>query len=415
MTKDAVAARGLVTSLLYADGMPPGLVMALHQAWARTYVVRTKSADVSVGTELDRPIHVAFVSGVFANSVVFDFVLGILKHLDRRQFTLHLFSTRGRDDGDAITDWLETRKSLSWHDISNVPAETAAAAIAAAKTDIAIYLDGLTSTGRPDIAALRPAPVQINYLGYPCTWGLPGYRISDVVADPPGSSDAARYSEQLLRLPESFLLWSPRSPPRVLPPPSVKNGFVTFGSYNNPRKITATRLASWKRILDRVPDSRLVFKHATTGESAAAPILAQMCARTGIDLRRVSVLRSSNTSAAQHESYGEIDIALDTGPYGGTTTTVEAAYAGVPTVTVAGEWHAERVGASINASLQTANLTAASLNDYEDIAVNLAGDRDRLAALRNSLPTRLLTSPLGNPEQFLPAFEHLLHDVHRKS
>ena len=120
-------------------------------------------------------------------------------------------------------------------------------------------------------------------------------------------------------------------------------------------------------------------------------ILVQMCAGTGIDLRRVGVLRSSDTSAAQHESYGEIDIALDTGPYGGTTTTVEAAYAGVPTVTVAGEWHAERVGASINASLQTTNLTAASLNDYEDIAV----------AIRRPA--------------FWAAFERLLHDVHRES
>ncbi|HTZ76332.1 MAG TPA: hypothetical protein VMC10_00415, partial [Stellaceae bacterium] len=194
--------------------------------------------------------------------------------------------------------------------------------------------------------APKPAPVTATWLGYPATTGLPtvDYRITDAVADPPGEADRL-HTETLVRLPDGFLCYRPEGEaPPVAPLPALTRGVVTFGSFNNPAKLTPETIGVWSRILAAVPASRMLLKGTQFADPATAERIRGLFAGGGIGAERLEI-RPRATAPAEHLGmYGEVDVALDPFPYNGTTTTCEALWMGVPAVTLRGDRHAARVG-----------------------------------------------------------------------
>jgi predicted O-linked N-acetylglucosamine transferase (SPINDLY family) len=231
------------------------------------------------------------------------------------------------------------------------------------------------------------------------------YRLSDAIADPPGPADS-RSGERLVRLPDGFLCYTaPESAPDVAPPPATERGFVTFGSFNNLVKVNAGVLDLWAAILERVPDSRLVLKHRWLNLADMRARVHDLFERRGVARDRIELAGKLASTADHLAAYGGVDIALDTFPYNGATTTCESLWMGVPVVTLAGDRHAARVGASMLTRVGLRDLVAASPQAYVEAAVRLAADPPALARLRANLRNRIASSPLCDGARFTRQLE----------
>jgi predicted O-linked N-acetylglucosamine transferase (SPINDLY family) len=252
--------------------------------------------------------------------------------------------------------------------------------------------------------------VQIGYLGYPNTTGLAAidYRITDHLADPDGFDE--HYRETLVRLPRCFLAYAtPRHAPEIGPPPVQRNGFVTFGSFNNLAKINRRVIATWAEILRLVPGARLMLKSAGTADPATRAGLEDAFAAAGIGPERLGILAPAAAPGDHLALYDEIDIALDPFPYHGTTTTCEALWMGVPVITLTGDRHAGRVGASLLATIGFAAGITATPEDYVLTARVLAGQPELLATCRRNLRADMARSPLCDH----PAHARALEEAYR--
>ncbi|VAX38827.1 TPR domain protein, putative component of TonB system, partial [hydrothermal vent metagenome] len=245
------------------------------------------------------------------------------------------------------------------------------------------------------------APVQITMLGYPATTGNPAIdaRFVDGRSDPEGTE--AWCTEQLLRLdPCAWCFSEPDHAPAVGPLPARERGCLSFGSFNNLAKTTPEVLDVWARLLARVPGSRLVLKNgAFTDEPTRARITGELVAQ-GIEADRLEMLAPTDDTASHMAAYAQVDIALDTFPYAGTTTTCEALWMGTPVVTLAGRLHAGRVGVSLLSAVGMEDCIASDTDRYIEIAAALAGDTEKLAARRASLRARMKVSPLMDRKAF---------------
>jgi predicted O-linked N-acetylglucosamine transferase (SPINDLY family) len=272
-----------------------------------------------------------------------------------------------------------------------------AQAIRADAPDILIDLAGHTGLdNRLPLFARRLAPVQVTYLGYPNTTGVPAmdYRFTDAIADPVGEADALA-TEKLVRFaPTAWCYAPPPEAPPVTPLPCLKAGYVTFGSFNDLSKITDRALALWSRILQGVPNSRLRLKGRGLGEGAVRTHVNERLTRAGIAAKRVDLLERTADTQQHLALYGEIDVALDTFPYHGTTTTCEALWMGVPVVSQAGNRHVSRVGASLLTAVGHPEWSAANADEYVRIVNDLAGNVEKLAVTRVRLRDEVAASSL---------------------
>jgi predicted O-linked N-acetylglucosamine transferase (SPINDLY family) len=260
--------------------------------------------------------------------------------------------------------------------------------------DLSLHSNG----NRLLVFARKPAPVQVSYLGYASTTGVSAidYRLTDPHIDPPGQTDGD-YTEQLVRLPDTWWCYSPLADaPPVMPAPAASRGFVTFGCLNNFAKVTPAAIALWSRILLATPGSRLVLL-AGVGEIQARA--GRAFATLGIDPARLDFV-NRQSFAGYLGTYHRIDIALDTMPFNGGTTTCDALWMGVPVITQAGCIGVSRVGRSLLNNLNLQELVAVDPDGYVDAAVSLAKDTVRLAALRASMRDRLRSSPLTDAARF---------------
>jgi predicted O-linked N-acetylglucosamine transferase (SPINDLY family) len=282
-----------------------------------------------------------------------------------------------------------------WVDVHRLDDAALADRIRADRIDILVELAGHTRGSRLLACAHRPAPVQIGYIGYPHTTGVAAidYRITDHLADPDGFDE--HYCETLIRLPRCFLAYAmPRHAGEIGPPPLQRNGYVTFGSFNNLAKINRRVIALWAEILHRVDGAQLVLKSAGTGDAETKAALAAAFAAEGIQAERLRTLPPE--AEAQHHLalYNEIDIALDPFPYNDTTTTCEALWMGVPVITLIGDRHAGRVGASLLSAIGFEAGIAATPDDYVLTAHLLASQPELLATARRNLRSAMARSPL---------------------
>jgi predicted O-linked N-acetylglucosamine transferase (SPINDLY family) len=356
-----------------------------------------------------RRLKVGYVSPDFRQHSVAYFLEPLLRSHDRKVIEVFCYAEVGWPD--TVT---ERFKQLADHWVTTVGMSDDATAerIRRDGIDILVDLAGHTSKNRLPVFARKPAPVQVTWLGYPNTTGLTAidYRFVDAVTDPEGETEALA-SETLVRLPGGFLCYGgPDDAPAPGPVPSLTTGTVTFGSFNNPAKLSAATLDAWADVLARLPQARLLLKGKPFADPATRALYLDRLAKRGVAVERIELV-AWLPEEGHLALYNRIDIALDPFPYNGTTTTCEALWMGVPVITLRGDRHASRVGASLLTQTRLTDLIADSVEAYVETAVALAGDPARLSELRQSLRPRMAASPLCDAPAFADKIEHAYRTI----
>jgi predicted O-linked N-acetylglucosamine transferase (SPINDLY family) len=348
-------------------------------------------------------LRVGFVSADFGFHVVAAFLEPLLDHLDRDTMQAYCYHAGGHDD--AQTARLRGL-AVAWRDVAALDDEACAARIRADRLHLCIDLSGHTGGNRLPVFARRVAPVQATWLGYPDGTGLAAMdaRFTDAAADPPGRSDT-HHRERLVRLPGFLGLPARREAPPVAPLPAGGGEPFTFGSFNNLAKASGAALALWASVLAAVPGSRLRLKARGLEHPLTAGRLRERFAAAGGDPGRLVLEGATRDSASHLARYGAVDVALDSFPYHGTTTTCEALLMGVPVVTLAGDRHAARAGASLLARAGHPEWVAGDADGFVGIAARLASDLQALAEVRARLRAEVAASPLADAAGFARDFE----------
>jgi len=276
--------------------------------------------------------------------------------------------------------------------------------------DVLIDLAGHTGGNRLGVFAARAAPLQISYLGYPGPVGVPAidYRISDARADPEGSGDI---NDAVLRLSPSYFCY--RAPEEAPAPRRPERPHPVFGCFNAIAKLSKGCLVAFARVLAAVPDATLLLKCRSLADRATADLLRQRMDRAGIPPSRVELRGWAPDLSSHLAQYADIDVALDSFPYNGATTTCEALWMGVPVVTVSGNRHAGRMGASLLHAAGLDELIAQDVAGYVRICTRLARDQEERSRLRSGLRERLARSPLTDATAFTRALEERLRALRR--
>ena len=396
---------GLLLSLLYDGQATAAEIFAEHRRWDALHAsVQPHLMRAPRNDDEGRRLRVAYVSPDLREHAVAYFFEPLLRQHDRRAIEVFCYAEVARPDATSAR-----LRGLADHWCSSVGMSDAALAqrITADRIDILVDLAGHTEHNRLLVFARKPAPVQLSWLGYAHSTGLSAmdYRLVDAISDPPGPADACA-SETLVRLPGGFLCYqAPAWAPPVAPPPCLATGRITFASFNNPAKLSAPTLDAWTALLRRLPDAQLLLKGGLFADAASAAALLTQLLQRGVPRERI-ILRAPLSEPREHLAlYAEVDIALDPFPYNGTTTTCEALWMGVPVVTLRGDRHAARVGASLLAQIGMQELSADSVSAYVDMALALAGQRQCLSTLRQELRARLAQSPLCDAPAFAARVE----------
>ncbi len=404
----------LVYALNFVPNLPPAEIFAEHQFWSAMQIGRLKrnSRPFENGGDPERRLRIGYVSPDFVHHAVSYFIEPVLAAHDRTRVEVFCYSNVRVPD--ATTARLRML-SENWRDIAQLNDEQAAELIRNDKIDILIDLAGHTARNRLLVFARKPAPVQVTWIGYPNTTGLDAidYRITDAVSDPVGQTEAW-HSEKLVRMPEVFSCYRPpNQAPDTGTPPALKNGHITFGSFNHFAKINAAVLDLWARLLVRLPRSRLLLKARSLADPETAKQVMDVFARHGVAVERLD-LRSEELSVAAHlDLYHGVDIALDPFPYNGTTTTCEALWMGVPVITLAGATHGSRVSASLLTHLGRPEWIASSETEYIEKCAGLASDLPRLAEWRAGQREQMRRSPLCDAARFTANLEAAFREMWR--
>ena len=378
-------------------------LFAEHRQWGQIHAPVDKARKSHKNTpDPDRSLRIGYISSDFFRHSAAYFFESILDGHDRS--AVGVYGYGNVDIPDQTTERLKT-KFDRYRDIRGLDDKAVVDLIERDEIDILIELSCHTAGNRLSVLACKPAPIQVTYLGYPDTTGLEqiDYRLTDSAAE---AEDAQQFhTEELVFLSNGFLCYRPFDyAPPVAPLPALKNGFVTFGSFNNNKKVNPEIMALWAKILKANDKSRLLLKFLGGDDEDVRDYHYRHFEQLGISPERVEIL--GRKSPLEHlELYGQVDIALDTYPYNGTTTTCEALWMGVPVVSLFGEHHASRVGRSILTRLSLESLVVSSAEDYVEKAVSLAQDTQALAELRDCLRGKMLNSSLCNADGFASGLE----------
>jgi predicted O-linked N-acetylglucosamine transferase (SPINDLY family) len=398
----------LAYSLSFRETAPAPLLEECRR-WQSRFAASLPAHDSWRGERVpERRLRIGYVSPDFREHCQSLFMLPLLSRHDHGSFEIVCYSSTVRPD--ALTRQLAAHAD-QWHEVHRMDDATLARRIHNDGVDILVDLTMHMAGGRPLLFARKPAPVQIAWLAYPGTTGLTAmdYRLSDPRLDPAGAEDG--YSERTLLLPDSFWCYDPLTQtPEVSALPAYQHGHLTFGCLNNPCKLTAETLALWAPVLRALADSRLRLL-APRGRFRLA--LARRFAALGIEESRIDFL-DFQPRARYLASYRGIDLGLDTFPYNGHTTSIDALWMGVPSVTRAGHTAVGRGGSSQLYQLGLSELVAHSDEAFVQIALAWARDLSRLAQLRATLRARLANSPLMDAPRFANAIERLYRQAWRE-
>jgi predicted O-linked N-acetylglucosamine transferase (SPINDLY family) len=417
---DRLCTQGLIwvtlISQLYSPAANAAQIYETHRARGVEVVARVgKSAPFANARDPEKRLKVGYVSPDLKRHSVAYFFEPLLAAHDQTGFETFCYAEVGPNDEDEFTARL---KSLAghWRVTAEQSDEEVCRQIRRDGIDILIDLCGMFSQNRLSVFAMKPAPVTATWLGYPATTGLPNmdWRITDAIVDPPGAEKF--HTEKLMRLPGGFLCYRPADDaPDVAPLPAQANGFVTFGSFNNYRKLNESVAILWARVLKAVPGSHLRLKSIYSGDAQIQETMMRFFTAQGVDPARIEVEPWRGASFAEHFAvYHGVDIALDPFPYNGTTTTCEALWLGAPVVTLIGDRHSGRVGLDLLSRIGLAHLAAEDADEYVRKAADLAKDLPALAALRREMRERMRTSPLCDAPRFAREFEAALRGMWRQ-
>jgi protein O-GlcNAc transferase len=379
----ADAHSNLLFCLSQVEGIDPLRLLAEHRAYAERFEapLRPHWPQHANNRDPERVLRVGVVSGDLRDHPVAAFFESVLVALAARPgLSLHAYSNHGVEDH--VTRRLQ-QHFASWNKIAGADDGSVAARIAADGIDILIDLSGHTAHNRLPVFARKPAPLQVSWIGYPGTTGLAAmdYYLTDEFMLPPGQFDH-QFSEALAHLPVA----APFQPSALSPPvnrlPAIDNGYITFGSFNRPSKLSRPVIALWSRLLRALPSSRMLL--AGMAADGGNEELAALFALNGIARQRLDFVGRSDM--AQYLAlHHRVDICLDTFPYTGGTTTLHALYMGVPTLTLTGDTPAGRQGASILRHCGLPFFIATDEAQFVDIGIERAQDLTVLSIIRTGL------------------------------
>ncbi|MBL0142257.1 MAG: tetratricopeptide repeat protein [Betaproteobacteria bacterium] len=387
-------------------------VFAAHRDWAAKYAPHREPSPACANTrEPGRRLRLGYLSPRL-NLASVAFLLGaVIENHDRQAFDVHCYAEQDLDD--EVTARIRA-SGVHWTPTTGLDDTALAKRLQDDGIDIAIDLAGHTPGHRLLALARRPAPVIGTWLDYFNTTGLAcvDFLVTDAVHSPPG--DGQPFTERLARLPHCRYAWEPPAyAPQVMPPPLVSGAAPVFGSFSRMAKISTATLDTWCEVLRRVPDARLVLKNAALAGDPERALFAHWFTDRGIDAARVE-WRGASDHATMLAQYGDIDIGLDTFPYNGGLTTLEALWMGRPVVAVGGDTLIARQSKAILATVGLGELCAADSAGFVAIAEALARDPKRLALISGGLRDRLRASPLLDAAGFTRNLEALYRDEWRR-
>ena len=390
-------------SLNYDASITPDQVLEEHREWGRR-VCALRGAPVQHSRTWDelRRIRIGYVSPDLKRHPVTYLFAPVLAHHDHVRFEVFCYSNL--KGGDEVTARLRTMTDV-WRDITDMSDEAFRDQVLADGIDILVDLAGHTARSRLPAFALKPAPVQVSWLGYFNTTGLPtvDYFVTDPHSSPPGQE--RWFSERLVRLPHTrFCYEPPEYAPAVGPLPARRNGRVTFGCFNNVSKVNDRVIRLWARVLDAVPGSRLELRSLGLHEPDNVEHVRQRFAAQGVESDRLT-LHPYVAHGALLALYGMIDIALDPFPFCGGISSLEALWMGVPVVTLEQPTLAGRQTLSFLRNAGLDELVAPDEDAYVAIARRLASDLDALEALCAGLRDRMVLSPVLDGAAFTKDLE----------
>jgi predicted O-linked N-acetylglucosamine transferase (SPINDLY family) len=387
----------LMLCLQHDENVTPEALYAEHKRFGAQFETPLKPQwpQHENSRERERTLRIGFVSGDFRGHPVSNFLEPVLEHLARdKQLSLHAYSTTPR--ADAVTARLRGLFE-HWRDIHEYTHQDAANLIRSDGIDILIDLSGHTAHNRLPMLARKPAPVQASWIGYPGTAGLTA--IDYFLADRfwvPDEAFQAQFVEQIAWLPAFAAFRAEHDAPPVNALPALRNGYVTFGSFNRVNKLRPDVIKVWSRLLHAVPDARmLIGAIPDTGDVAAR--LADWFAAEGIARERL-IFRERGPLHDFLRQHHEVDFGLDAFPFSGLTTVLQSLWMGVPTLTLPGRTVPARSGATAMSHAGLAQFVANDADDFVRKGTALAGDIAALAALRDGMRERCLASPMFKPE-----------------
>ena len=396
----------------YFAEFSPAEIFQKHKEAAAYFPV--KQSDSRPKIKKREKIRIAYLSADFKTHSVAYFLMPLLKNHDRKTFEIYCYY-----NGNKIDSVTEEFQSLAdhWQVVSALNDNDLRVLLLQSEVDILVDLSGHTDNNRLAVFATRVAPVQITWLGYPHSTGIPemDYRIVDHISDPELTSEALS-TETLLRLPHGFLCYEGNNEiPYHTSPPCIENGFITFGSFNNLAKVNKNVIKAWSNILLALPSSRIIIKAKQLSEASVHQRYLDYFEANGINTDRVTLLATLPSTADHLSIYNQIDIALDTFPYNGTTTTCEAMWMGVPTTTFPGDRHSGRVGASILTHTGFSELVSENLEAFVIDTIALARKTEQLKILRKDMRIRMQNSDLCNAKQFASEIENAFKQAYNKN
>ena len=411
----ARAYSNLLFCLNYDANTDAQTLFAAHREWDARY-----AAGLSDGTpphtntpDPERRLRIGYMSPDFYKHPVASFVEPLLATHDRRAFEVVCYSNVTRLD--VVTERLQ-KLADKWHSIVGMSDKRVAELVREDGIDILVDLAGHTAGNRLLVFARKPAPVQVTYLGYPGTSGLSvmDYRLSDAWTDPPGLTDAF-YTEEIVRLPEGCLCFQPLVPsPEVTTLRDLSPGSVTFSSFNNAAKVTPAVISLWSKVLQAVPDARLMMKAKQLGDRETVERLTSLFERHGVTAERLEFVSWAPGSEEHLALYNRVHIGLDTFPYSGCTTTCEALWMGVPVIVLKGNESRSRMSLSILKQVGLDDYIAESPEAYIDIAKDLATDISKLQMVRSGLREKMKQSSLLDAAAFTHAVESAFRDLWKR-
>jgi protein O-GlcNAc transferase len=357
----------------------------------------------------ERCLQVGFISGDFFDHALSSFLEPVLPFLSNKpSIALHAYYTQTIND--AVTQRLRDHFA-HWHAVPNLNDIELAAKIRRDRIDILIDLSGHTAHNRLLTFARKPAPIQASWLGYPGTTGLQAidYHLHDRFWIPPGELDW-QFTEKSALLPAGAVFLPSENAPPIQSLPAQMNGYITFGSFNRVNKLNTSVLVLWAMLLREIPTARLVLGSIPLDSQES---LIHCFESEGIERDRISIYPRSSMRDYL-DLHHQIDICLDTFPYSGGTTTLHAAWMGVPTLTLAGETPSSRVGASILNQLNIQGFIATSIEDFLSNGCFWAKKVCELAALRMEMRERFQNSAMGQPELFSTSLDSVFRKMWHK-
>ena len=397
---------GALSSLLFVLNSRCAAGPAQAMAEARRYgdlVTRPASRYTSWRSQsAPARLRIGFVSGDLHAHPVGYFLEGLLRDCDRSRFEPVAYPTKLQADAQA-----QRLRELfaQWTPIGGMSDSAAARRIHADGVHVLIDLSGHTHHNRLPVFAFRPAPVQATWLGYFATTGMAevDYIIGDRHVIPNG--EEGHFTESAIRLPDSYLCFTaPDYDLPITPVPVAANGHVTFGCFNNLAKMGDPVVALWSKVLHAIPGSRLFLKAKQLSDPACVSATLARFRAAGVEPGRLD-LEGEAPRRDLLAAYGRVDMALDPFPYPGGTTTVEALWMGVPTLTRRGDRFLSHIGETIAINAGLEDWVAQDDAQFVAKAAAFAAAPHKLVELRSMLRARVLASPLFESPRFARGFE----------